>query len=71
MRRLILFLLRKKLHLRKGERFQFTNQKNDNEYYFTARELIKVVKCDKCTRHDKSLVSLNHLISDECKIRRV
>ena len=30
--RLVIFLIRLKLHVRKGERFQFDNQKTDSVY---------------------------------------
>lgn len=69
MKRLIVFLVRKRLHLRKNEKFRFANQKTDNIYYFTADKLIKIPE-DKRTvsRAEKSLVSLNWLVSDECEV---
>ncbi len=70
--RLIVFLIRKKLHLKKYQKFRFTNQKTDNEYYFTEYRLIKIPE-DKRTvsRAEKSLVSLNWLVSDECEVELV
>lgn len=67
--RLIVFLIRKKLHLKKYQKFRFTNQKTDNVYYFTEDRLIKIPE-DKRTvsRAEKSLVSLNWLVSDECEV---
>lgn len=35
MKRLILFLIRRRLGLKKYEPFQFNNQKSDAVYYFT------------------------------------
>ena len=37
--RLVIFLIRLKLHVRKGERFQFDNQKTDSVYWFTESSL--------------------------------
>ena len=70
--RLIIFLIRKKLHLKKYQKFRFKNQKTDNVYYFTADKLIKIPE-DKRTvsRAEKSLVSLNWLLSDECEVETV
>ena len=67
--RLIVFLIRYRLKLKKGQRFRFKNQKTDNVYYFTADKLIKIPE-DKRTvsRAEKSLVSLNWLLSDECEV---
>lgn len=33
--KLIIFLIRLKLHLKKGERFQFDNQKTDSIYWLS------------------------------------
>lgn len=67
--RLIVFLIRRRLRLKKYQRFRFKNQKTDNVYYFTADKLIKIPE-DKRTvsRAEKSLVSLNWLVSDECEV---
>lgn len=72
MTRLILFLIRRKLHLKKGERFQFANQKSEvNRYYFTGERLMK-------EGYDKykgwsyfcrpSNVKFNYLMGNQCKI---
>lgn len=72
MKRLIIFLVRRRLHLRKGERFRFKNQKNDNVYYFAADKLIKIPETrGHMPRKEKSLVSLNWLLSDECEVEVV
>ena len=72
MKRLIIFLVRKRLHLRKNERFRFTNQKTDNIYYFTSTQLVKISEPSaRISRHEKSLVSLNWLIDDGCEIELV
>lgn len=69
MKRLIIFLIRRRLGLRKGERFRFVNQKNDNIYYFTATRLAKIPEdAGWVSRREKSLVSLNWLLDDRCEI---
>ena len=68
MKKLIIFLVRKKLGLKKGERFRFVNQLSQyHTYYFTEDTIIKQ------TRHGwfKSSVSLNWMLDDECEIERV
>ena len=68
-KRLIVCLIRRRLKLKKYQRFRFANQKTENVYYFTADRLIKIPE-DKRTvsRAKKSLVSLNWLVSDECEV---
>lgn len=71
-KRLIVFLIRYRLKLKKYQRFRFANQKTDNVYYFSEYMLIKIPE-DKRTvsRAEKSLVSLNWLLSDECEVELV
>lgn len=72
MKRLIVLLVRLKLHLRKKERFRFVNQKTDNIYYFTSTRLVKIPESSgRMSRHEKSLVSLNWLVDDDCEIELV
>ena len=67
--RLIVFLIRRRLKLKKYQRFRFKNQKTDNVYYFTADKLIKIPEGKRTvSRTEKSLVSLNWLVSDECEV---
>lgn len=65
MNKLILFLIRRKLHLRKYEGFQFTNQRSSNDiYYFTDSGLMKFT-------HGMTIpskVSLNWLVDKNCKV---
>ena len=63
--KLIIFLIRMKLHLRKGEKFQFDNQKTDSVYWFTESALMKM---ERGLRYESS-VSLNWLLNKDCKIR--
>ena len=71
-KKFIVFLIRYRLGLKKGRRFRFANQKTDNVYYFTEYRLIKIPE-DKRTvsRAEKSLVSLNWLLSEDCEVEVV
>lgn len=66
MRRLILFLIRKHLGVGKYEGFTFEGQKSNNYYFFTDDALIKIWRNTGNT--EKSHVSLNYILSEECKI---
>ena len=66
MRRIVIFLVRKKLGLKKYEYFQFVGQKSNAVYYFTEASVMKRWK-DHTTL---SNVSLNWLLDDECKITK-
>lgn len=72
MRRLIIFLIRKKLGIKMYYPFRFTNQKTRDMYYFTESELRKIDYSSESNslRGEDVLsgVSLNWLLSDECKI---
>lgn len=72
MKRLILFLIRKRLGLKKYECFTFDNQKSNSVYWFTNHAIIKryYSNSKKSTRLKKSSVSLNWLLSDECVITK-
>lgn len=68
-KRLIVFLIMYRLKLKKGQRFRFANQKTENVYYFTANRLIKIPEDKRpVSRAEKSLVSLNWLLDDDCMI---
>jgi hypothetical protein len=64
---LVIFLVRRRLKLKKFERFTFTNQKTDAVYYFATYKLMKIEN----GLTFKSSVSLNWLLNDECEIERV
>lgn len=74
MKRIIIFLIRKRLGLKKLERFKFRNQKSPNNYYYFTSEFLM-----KCSSHAEerywtiglSNVGLNWLLNDECKIIRL
>lgn len=65
MQRLIIFLIRMKLRVRKLQQFKFENQKSKTDtYYFTATKLLKIEGCSV----RESSVSMNWLLNDKCKI---
>lgn len=67
--RLILFLIRKKLHLKKYQRFRFENQKSIyDSYYFTSSSILKI---DEKKGIIDSNVSLNWLLNKDCAIHKV
>ena len=70
---LILFLLRLKLGVKKGEYFQFANQRSEHDkYYFTKWALVKLEYSEKGRMYHTRFanVSLTFLLSDECKIKK-
>ena len=64
MKRLIIFLIRKRLGLKKNELFRFANQCEQSIYYFTKTGLMKV----KYGQAMRSGVSLNWLLDNECEV---
>lgn len=66
MRRIVIFLIRKRFGLRKYEKFQFVNQKSNAVYYFTDDNVMKQWRNQTML----SGVSLNWLLDKDCKIRR-
>jgi hypothetical protein len=84
MKRLIIFLIRIRLGLKKGQRFRFDNQKSKfDEYYFTDTELMKFepkfvpyndakreIEQGENSHYRPSSVSLNWLLNNECKITK-
>lgn len=67
MRRLIIFLIRRRLGLKKYETFQFVGQKSDTVYYFTETNVMKTYK----GYTNLSGVSVNWLLDDKCEIELV
>ena len=65
--RIIIFLIRRKLHLRKDQAFQFTNQKKKAIYWFTNTNLMKMENKGV----EPSSVSLNWLLDKECAVKPV
>ena len=67
MRKIIIFLLRKKLGLKSYENFKFVNQKSDAVYYFNESNLMKRWRGQTML----SGVSINWLLDNDCEIERV
>lgn len=70
MRRIIIFLIRKRLGLRKSEPFRFENQKSRTDWYmFTDKKVLKHTTDDRGNELlEESRVSLNWLLDDNCKV---
>lgn len=67
MKRFILFLIRKRLGLKKYEHFRFANQKTNAEYYFTEYNVMKTHSGWTQLSH----VSVNWILDDDCEIEKV
>lgn len=66
MKRIIIFLIRKRLGLKKEQPFRFSNQKLKEEYYWFTGD--KVMKRNIHGEIEESTVSLNWLLDDKCEI---
>lgn len=67
MRKIVIFLIRKKLGLKKYEKFRFIGQKSNAVYYFTECNLMKHWRNQTML----SGVSVNWLLDQDCQIERV
>lgn len=67
MRRLVIFLIRRRLGVKKYEVFKFSNQKSNTQYFFTKDHLVKI----EWGENTLSNVSLNWLLDNECSIESV
>ena len=70
MKRLIIFLVRKKLGLRLFEEFRFTNQKSKTDWYFFDKRYLWKVDTHVDAVYE-SHVSLNYILSDKCHIVKI
>ena len=69
MNRIILFFIRLKLGLKKGECFQFCNQKNSKNYYYINSDgIFKVIPLKYNDIVRPANVSLTWLLSWKCEI---
>lgn len=66
-RKIVIFLIRKKLGLKKYEKFRFVGQKTDAVYYFTDDNVMKLWRNQTML----SGVSVNWLLDNDCVIERV
>ena len=67
MKRLIFFLIRRRLKLHKWEEFRFSNQKSPYDYYFFGNSSLWKYT-HSMGRIIKANVSLNWILDDECEI---
>lgn len=67
MNRFIIYLIRKKLGLKKYEDFKFIGQKTDAMYYFTECAVMKRWRGQTML----SGVSVNWLLDKDCEIEKV
>ena len=67
LKKIIIFLVRSKLGLKRYEFFRFEGQKSSAVYYFTEDSIIKSLN-NKIT---PSSVSLNWLLNEDCKIEKM
>lgn len=68
MKRLIWFLIRRKLGVKKYQQFIFTNQLSENTSYMISSDKIFKVQGNRLKHSD---VSINWILSDECEIKVV
>lgn len=66
LKRLIIFLIRKKLGLKKFQGFRFANQKSEDDWYVFTNDRIIKVEGGKNTQ--ASHVSLNWILDERCSI---
>lgn len=67
MNKLIIYLITKKLGIKRNQTFRMKNQANQNDRYFFGNEmLIKLKRVNDSYIPKKSSISLNFLLSDEC-----
>ena len=69
MKRIIIFLIRKKLGLKKERPFIFSNQRLKAEYYYFTED--KVMKRNIRGEIEESTVSINWLLDDKCVIEKI
>ena len=67
MKRVVIYLIRKRLGVKKYESFRFVGQKSNAVYYFTEKGVMKNWRGEI----EPSNVSLNWLLDDECKVTSV
>lgn len=68
MKKIIWFLIRRKLGVKKYQQFIFTNQLSENTSYMIGSDKIFKVQGNRLKHSD---VSINWILSDECEIKVV
>lgn len=70
MKKLIVFLICKRLKLKTYEAFRFTNQRSQTDYYYFTET--GVMKCaSPIFAPEPSRVSLNWLLHDDCEVEKI
>lgn len=69
MEKLIVYLVRKHLGLKKFQYFRFTNQKSKTVYWFSDRQILRVEKAGSKQVITLSDVSLNWLLDKRCQVQ--
>lgn len=71
MKRLIIFFIRRKLGIKKHQKFRFTNQKSQSDYYYFTNDCLM-----KRQFNDNGIgflkvanVKLNWILDDECRVK--
>lgn len=70
-RKLIIFLIRKRLGLKKFQGFRFAEQKSPDNWYFFGDEFLWKVIPGYHQYLTLSNVSLNWLLNEKCKINKI
>lgn len=66
-KKIVIFLIRKKLKVKVGQQFKFVNQKSDAVYWFTKYSILKKFNGSV----ELSGVSLNWLLNRRCKVVKI
>lgn len=67
MKRLILFLIRRKLHVTLEQPFRFDNQKSSVDFYYITRDGIRKYSYHLGRTIDSN-VSLNWVLNSDCRV---
>ena len=68
MKKLIVYLVRKHLGLKKYEYFRFSNQKSNAVYWFADTQILKTTSFGSNQVITLSNVSLNWLLDENCEV---
>ena len=68
MKKLIVYLVRKRLGLKKYEYFRFANQRSNAVYWFAETQVLKSITVGSNQVITLSNVSLNWLLNNDCKV---
>lgn len=66
LRKLIIYLICKRLGIKRHQTFRFSNQKSESEYYWFTDTRLRKMRED--SHEEDAHVSLNWLLHDECEV---